>query len=120
VQNIQAKVLEQIYNALIESRMMTGVEIWGLEGGWEEIEKVHEMLYKRIFGVPSSAANGACVRELGRTNRKEKVNSIHPDIGIKNTDSNKTRDNWTKIAQYLMKYKQKQERAVKRVMKEMK
>jgi hypothetical protein len=32
-QNIQVKVLEQIYNSLIESRMMTGVEIWGLEGG---------------------------------------------------------------------------------------
>jgi hypothetical protein len=51
--------------------MMMGVEIWGLEGGWEEIEKVQEMFCKRIFGVPSTATNGACVRELGRTNRKE-------------------------------------------------
>jgi hypothetical protein len=25
------KVLEQVHNALVESRMMTGVEIWGLE-----------------------------------------------------------------------------------------
>jgi hypothetical protein len=72
-QNIQVKVLEQMCNSLIESRLMTGVEIWGLEGGWEEIEKVHEMFCKRIFGVPSTAANGACVRELGRINRKEKV-----------------------------------------------
>jgi alcohol dehydrogenase YqhD (iron-dependent ADH family) len=53
--------------------MMTGVEIWRLEGGCKEIEKVREMFFKRIFGVPSTAANGACVRELGRTNRKEKV-----------------------------------------------
>jgi hypothetical protein len=53
--------------------MMTGVEIWGLEGGWKEIKKVHEMVCKRIFGVPSSTTNGACVRELGRTNREEKV-----------------------------------------------
>jgi hypothetical protein len=30
------------------------------------------------------------------------------------------RDNWTKIAQYLIKYKQKWERVVKRVVKEMK
>jgi hypothetical protein len=30
-QNIQVKVLEQIYSSLIESRMMMGVEIWGLE-----------------------------------------------------------------------------------------
>jgi hypothetical protein len=53
--------------------MMTGVEIWGLEGGWKEIEKVHDIFCKRIFGLPSTAAKGACVRELGRTNRKEKV-----------------------------------------------
>jgi hypothetical protein len=71
--NIQVKVLGQIYNSLIESRMMTGVEIWGLEGGWKEIEKVHEMFCKRISVVPSTAANGACVTELERTNRKEKV-----------------------------------------------
>jgi hypothetical protein len=50
--------------------MMTGVEILGLEGGWKE--KVHEMFCKRTFWVPSTAANGACVRELGRTNGKEK------------------------------------------------
>jgi hypothetical protein len=30
-------------------------------------------VFKRVFGVPSTAANGACVRYLGRTNRKEKV-----------------------------------------------
>jgi hypothetical protein len=61
---------KQAYNSLIES-LMTGVEIWGLDGGWEEIEKVYEMFCKRIFGVTSIAANGACVRELERTNRKE-------------------------------------------------
>jgi hypothetical protein len=33
--NIEVKVLEQVYNALVESRMMTGVEIWGLEDGWK-------------------------------------------------------------------------------------
>jgi hypothetical protein len=37
--NIEVKVLEQVYNALVESRMMTGVEIWGLEDGWKEIKK---------------------------------------------------------------------------------
>jgi alcohol dehydrogenase YqhD (iron-dependent ADH family) len=31
------------------------------------------MFCKIIFGVPSTTANGAYVRELGRTNRKEKV-----------------------------------------------
>jgi hypothetical protein len=36
-QNIQVKVLEQIQT--IESRMLTGVEILGLEGGWKEIRE---------------------------------------------------------------------------------
>jgi hypothetical protein len=31
------------------------------------------MFCERIFGVPSTAENGTCVRELGRTNRREKV-----------------------------------------------
>jgi hypothetical protein len=44
-----------------------------LECGWKEIGKVHELFCKRIMGMPSTAANGVCARELGRTNRKEKV-----------------------------------------------
>jgi hypothetical protein len=31
------------------------------------------MFCKRIMGAPTAATNGACVKELGRTNRKEKV-----------------------------------------------
>jgi hypothetical protein len=34
--NMEVKILKQLYNALVESRMMTGVEIWGLEDGWKE------------------------------------------------------------------------------------
>jgi hypothetical protein len=59
--------------SLIEPRMMTGVETWALDDGWREIRKVHEMFCKRIMGAPTAAANGVCVKELGRTNRKEKV-----------------------------------------------
>jgi hypothetical protein len=45
---------------------------------------------------------------------ERKFTSIHPEIGIKNIASNKMRDNWTKIAQYLITYKQKWERAIKK------
>jgi hypothetical protein len=38
--------------------------------------KVHEMFCKRIMGAPTAAVNDACVKELGRTNRKEKVLEI--------------------------------------------
>jgi hypothetical protein len=52
---------------------MTGVEIWGVHDGWRETGKVHETVCKRIMGAPTAATNDACVKELGRTNRKEKV-----------------------------------------------
>jgi hypothetical protein len=42
-------------------------------GGWKEIGKVHNLFCKSVMGMPNTAANGACVKELGRTNRKEKV-----------------------------------------------
>jgi hypothetical protein len=71
--NIEVKVLEQVCYTLVESRMTTGVEIWGLEDGWKEVKKVHELFCKRVMGTSNTAANGACVKELGRTNRKEKV-----------------------------------------------
>jgi hypothetical protein len=53
--------------------MMTGVEIWGLEDGWKEIGKVHELFCKRVMGMPNMATDGVCVKVLGRTNRMEKV-----------------------------------------------
>jgi hypothetical protein len=71
--NMGINIFEQLYVSLIESRMMTRVEIWGLDDGWREIGKVHEMFCNRIMGAPTAAADGACVKELGRTNRKEKV-----------------------------------------------
>jgi hypothetical protein len=70
---MRINILEQLYVTLVESRMMTGVEIWGLDDGWRGIGKVHDMFCKRIMGAPTAATNGACVKELGRTNRKEKV-----------------------------------------------
>jgi hypothetical protein len=51
---------------------------------------------------------------------ERKFTSIHPEIGIKKIASNKMRDNWTKTAQHLIKYKQKWKGQFKRVMKEMK
>jgi hypothetical protein len=53
--------------------MITGVEIWELEDGWKEIGKLHELLCKIVMGMPSTAANGVCVSELGKINMKERV-----------------------------------------------
>jgi hypothetical protein len=73
VPNMGMLILEHLYVSLIESRMMSGVEIWGLDDEWREIGKVHEIFCKRIMGAPTAAASGALVKELGRTNKKEKV-----------------------------------------------
>jgi hypothetical protein len=46
---------------------------------------------------------------------ERKFTSVHPEIGIKKKiASNKMRENWTKIAQYLIKYKQIWDRSVKK------
>jgi hypothetical protein len=50
---------------------------------------------------------------------ERKFTSIHTEMGIKKIASNKMRE-LDKIAQYLIKYKQKWERAVKTVTKDMK
>jgi hypothetical protein len=52
---------------------MTGTEIWGLEDEWMEVRKVHEFLCKAVMGVAMTSMNDSCVKELGRTDRKEKV-----------------------------------------------
>jgi hypothetical protein len=37
--------------------MMTGAKIWRLEDGWKEIGIIHELFWKRIMGMPNTAAN---------------------------------------------------------------
>jgi hypothetical protein len=66
VKNVFADFLVHV---IVSSQM----EIWGLEDGWKEIGKVHELFCKRVMGMPNMATDGACVKVLGRTNRKEKV-----------------------------------------------
>jgi hypothetical protein len=51
---------------------MTGIEIWCLEDVWKGARKVQEF-GKGVIGAPLTSANGACVKELGTTKRKEKL-----------------------------------------------
>jgi hypothetical protein len=37
--DIRVATLENIYEMLCESRMMYGIEMWGLEGGWKQLIK---------------------------------------------------------------------------------
>jgi hypothetical protein len=44
-----------------------------LEDEWNEVGKMYELFSIGEIGVPLTPANGACVKELGKRNRKEKV-----------------------------------------------
>jgi hypothetical protein len=71
--DIRVKVLENIYEMLCESRMMYCIEMWDLEGGWKQIDKIHSRFCKVILGMPRSAANNVAELELGRVSRRGKV-----------------------------------------------
>jgi hypothetical protein len=70
---MRVATLENVYGMLCESRMLYGVEIWGLEGGWKHIDRIHSKFCKVILGMPRSAANNVAELELGRVSRRGKV-----------------------------------------------
>jgi hypothetical protein len=55
--DIRVTILEKVYKTLNESTMMYGTEIWGLDGGGKEIDKIHCRFCKIILGVMRFAAN---------------------------------------------------------------
>jgi hypothetical protein len=36
-------MLENIHEMVCESKIMNGIEIWGLNGAWKEVDKVHNI-----------------------------------------------------------------------------
>jgi hypothetical protein len=58
--------------SLTESRMMTGIEMQGLDEKWTEVGKVHVMFCKRIMGATTATANGACVKEMDRKKERKR------------------------------------------------
>jgi hypothetical protein len=71
--DMRVATLENIYEMLCESRMMYGVEMWGLEGGRKQIDRIHSKFCKVTLGMPRSAANNAAELELGSVSRRGKV-----------------------------------------------
>jgi hypothetical protein len=52
------------------------VIMWGLDGGWEETNKIHSRFCKIILGVPRFVGNNVVELELGRDNMRGKVLSM--------------------------------------------
>jgi hypothetical protein len=70
--NIKAQMLENIHEMVCKSKIMYGIEIWGLNGALKEVPKVHSRFCKKIIGIPNCAANGFTEMELGKESRKGK------------------------------------------------
>jgi hypothetical protein len=66
------KLLRNVYKMVCESRMMYGVEIWGVEERWKEIGKAHGRMCKKFLGILRFAANGVAELESGRDYRRGK------------------------------------------------
>jgi hypothetical protein len=71
--DISVKTLENAYEMVRKSRTMYGIELWGPEGEWKEIDKIHIRFCKIILGMPRSAGNTVAELELGRDSRRGKV-----------------------------------------------
>jgi hypothetical protein len=69
------KLLENVYEMVCESRMMFGVEIWGVCEGWKETDKIHGRMSRKVLGNPRFVANGVAELELSRDSRRGKVMS---------------------------------------------
>jgi hypothetical protein len=50
--NMKVRTLENIYETLCESRIMYGVELWGLDEVWKEADRIHGRFCKKILGLP--------------------------------------------------------------------
>jgi hypothetical protein len=68
--DIKVQMLENMYEMVCESKIMYGIEVWGLNGAWKEAEKIHSIFCKKIIGIPNCAANGFAEMELGRESRE--------------------------------------------------
>jgi hypothetical protein len=60
---MKVKTLENIYEMLCESRVMHGVELWGSDEAWKEVDRLHGRCCKKILGLPRCAANGMAEME---------------------------------------------------------
>jgi hypothetical protein len=70
---MKVRTLKNIYETLCESRIMYGVELWGLDEAWKEVDRIHGRFCKKILDLPRCAANGITEMELGRDGRRGKA-----------------------------------------------
>jgi hypothetical protein len=68
--DIKVEMLENIYEMVCESKIVYGIEVWGLNGAWKEVDKVHSIFCKKRYAKLCS--KWIAEMELGRESRRSK------------------------------------------------
>jgi hypothetical protein len=62
--SLEVQVLENIYEMILECRMLYGVTIWSVKEGWEIGVEIQGRYCGKVFTSPTSTANGAVECEI--------------------------------------------------------
>jgi Ni,Fe-hydrogenase III large subunit len=66
LQPVNAKVMENIYEMFCGSRVLYGVEVWGVKREWEIGDKIRGRSLKEFIRSHRNTANRAAEWEFGR------------------------------------------------------
>ena len=66
------KMTGSIYEIICESRMIFGIEILGIKGGWEIVDNIPGRFCKKMLTLPQSTVNDTAERGLGKGSRRGK------------------------------------------------
>lgn len=69
---IKVQMLENTYEMVCEAQIMYGIEVWGLNEAWKDLDKFHSRFFKKLMGLPNCAASGFAETELSRESRRGK------------------------------------------------
>jgi hypothetical protein len=65
-------MLGNIYEMVCESKIVYGMEVWGLIEAWKDVDRLYSRFCKKLMGILNCAANGFPEMELGRESRRGK------------------------------------------------
>jgi len=69
---VKVHMLENVYEMLCESKIMYGIEMWGLSETWKELDNFHSRMWKKLMGILNCTASGCGEMELGRESKRGK------------------------------------------------
>jgi hypothetical protein len=74
--NMKLRILQNIYKATCQSRLLYVAEICSTEEGWEETDMIQGSFHKKVLRIPRCATNGVEELEMGTESRRGKILSL--------------------------------------------